>query len=122
MRRLAAVLGLVVLLSVPAVATADYDYPSSGPTMGGTQPQAVGVTIVDFAFQPAYVAVAPGSTVSWYNAGAAPHTVTSTAGAFDSGAIGSGGGYGVTLWTPGTYSYYCQIHPSMTGTIVVSGM
>ena len=81
--------------------------------------QAAGVTIVDFAFSPYSVWAPAGSTVSWYNAGAAPHTVTSTTGAFGSGTLGSGGGYSVTLWTPGTYTYYCSIHPSMTGSVIV---
>ena len=43
------------------------------------------VSIVDFAFQPASIEVPAGSTVTWTNTGAAPHTVTADDGAFDSG-------------------------------------
>jgi plastocyanin len=60
-----------------------------------------------------------GGAVSWYNAGAAPHTVTSSTGAFGSWQIGSGGGYSMTFWTAGTYYYYCSNHPSMTGAVIV---
>jgi plastocyanin len=171
MKQLAVILGLMVLLAVPAVAIAQYDYPSggsSGPPMGGSPPStgnnggmtvsgpsnidmppvnmpsvnmpsvnvpsvdmpsvnmpSLGgddgsVTIVDFAFQPHMVSVPAGSTVSWENSGAAPHTVTSDTGAFDSGTIGSGGGFSETFNDPGMYTYHCSIHPNMTGLVQVS--
>jgi plastocyanin len=121
MKQLAIVFGFAVLLLAPAAAVAQMDYPASGPSMGMPQPQAAGVTIVDFGFQSPSIAVPAGTTVSWYNAGGVSHTVTSTTGAFDSGTIAPGGGFSVTFSTPGTYSYYCAIHPSMTGTVVVTG-
>jgi plastocyanin len=83
---------------------------------GGTS-----VSIVDFAFQPGSLEVAAGTTVTWTNAGAAPHTVTSDSGAFDSGQLAPGASFSQTFDTPGTYTYHCEIHPNMTGTIVVRG-
>src|SRR5215208_1291768 len=78
------------------------------------------VSIVDFAFQPASLEVASGSTVTWTNTGAAPHTVTADNGAYDSGQLKPGTSFSQTFTTPGTYTYHCEIHPQMTGTVVVT--
>jgi plastocyanin len=78
------------------------------------------VSIVDFAFQPASIEVPAGSTVTWTNAGAAPHTVTADDGAFDSGQLKPGESFSQTFTTPGTYTYHCEIHPQMMGTMVVT--
>jgi plastocyanin len=78
------------------------------------------VTIVDFAFQPASLEVPIGTTVTWTNSGAAPHTVTADDGAFDSGTLQPGGTFSVTFDTPGTFAYHCEIHPSMMATIIVT--
>ena len=78
------------------------------------------VSIVDFAFQPASIEVPAGSTVTWTNTGAAPHTVTADDGAFDSGQLKPGATFSQTFTTPGTYTYHCEIHPQMTGTVVVT--
>ena len=77
--------------------------------------------IADFAFRPATITVAPGTTLTWQNTGVAPHTVTSRAGQFDSRIIPAGGIYSHTFATPGTYQYLCSIHPDMTGTVLVPG-
>jgi plastocyanin len=79
------------------------------------------VSIVDFAFQPASIQVAAGSTVTWTNTGAATHTVTSDSGAFDSGNVAPGASFSHTFDTAGTFTYHCSIHPQMTGTVVVTG-
>jgi plastocyanin len=78
------------------------------------------VSIVDFAFQPASIEVPAGSTVTWTNSGAAAHTVTADNGAFDSGQLEPGASFSQTFTTPGTYTYHCEIHPRMTGTVVVT--
>jgi plastocyanin len=121
MRRVAIFFALIGLLTLPAVAVAAgaFQAASSDPAADDYQ-MGSGVTIVDFAFQPSYIVVPSGGTVSWYNAGGAPHTATSSTGAFDSGTLNPGGGFSTTFWTPGTYSYYCAIHPSMVGTVQVS--
>ena len=120
-KRLALALGIFTLLALPGVVVAQGLSPAKD-SMATYQGAVIGVTIVDFAFQPAYVVVPVGGTVSWYNAGAAPHTATSDFGVFDSGTLGSGGGFGTTFWTPGAYGYHCAIHPGMVGTIEVTGM
>ena len=77
------------------------------------------LVIADFAFRPATITVAPGTTLVWQNTGIAPHTVTSRAGLFDSRIIPSGGTYSHTFSTPGTFQYLCTIHPDMTATVLV---
>jgi plastocyanin len=118
-KRVALLFAFMALLTLPAIAVAATSAPASESPTAMNQ-MGAGVTIVDFAFQPAFVAVSAGSTVSWFNAGGAPHTVTSDTGAFDSGTLGPGGSFSVTFSTPGTYTYHCAIHPSMVGTVQVS--
>lgn len=80
------------------------------------------VTIVDFAFSPADVTVEAGDTVVWTNTGAAPHTSTSDSGqadAWDSGTLTTGQQFSRTFATPGTFTYFCAIHPFMRGTVTV---
>jgi plastocyanin len=122
MKRLAVAGSLLALLVLPpaGMATVQNDLTVSQPA--SEFQMGAGVTIVDFAFQPGAVVVTPGTTVSWFNAGAAPHTVSSPAGGFDSGTLGPGGSYSVTLSTAGSYGYFCAIHPSMTGSVTVAGM
>jgi plastocyanin len=84
----------------------------------------VSVAAVNFAFEPDARTVDVGDVVRWTFAGD-PHTVTSGTpgapdGTFDSGIKDAGATYQVTFDTPGTYRYFCQIHPEqMVGTIVV---
>jgi plastocyanin len=74
------------------------------------------VSIVDFAFDPAAVETPVGTTVTWTNDGAARHTVTSSDGAFDSDELALGASFSQNFTAAGTYTYFCQIHPQMTGT------
>jgi plastocyanin len=74
----------------------------------------------DFAFVPSSIRVTPGSTITWVNTGAAPHTVTDRAGAFDSGILPRGAQFSRTFPTPGTFRLICSIHPEMFATLVVA--
>ena len=71
------------------------------------------------AFAPGNLTVNVGSMITWFNADASVHTVTST-GAFDSGNLASGATYSHTFTQAGTYQYYCVIHPNMKGTLTVT--
>jgi plastocyanin len=96
----------------------------SAPAAGAQNQQNVSVNVQNFAFDPPNITVAPGATVTWVNNDQAPHTVTATdpAGAFDSGTLQPGQSFSFTFTQPGTtYAYYCAIHPSMTGTVTVTG-
>ena len=65
------------------------------------------------------VTVQPGTTVTWINHDEEPHTVTSTTDVFRSPGIDTDETYSHTFTQPGTYEYFCTLHPLMTGKVVV---
>ena len=78
-------------------------------------------------YDPATVQVAPGDTVTWTNADTASHTVTSgkpsdneTGTVFDSSLVKAGGTFAFKFTDAGTFDYYCQVHPWMTGQVIVA--
>ena len=73
----------------------------------------------NFAFAPAVLTVAAGTTVTWTNADDDPHTVTATGKTFHSTALDTGGKYSFTFTRPGEYAYFCSLHPHMIGKIIV---
>ncbi|HEY3929596.1 MAG TPA: cupredoxin family copper-binding protein [Candidatus Koribacter sp.] len=77
------------------------------------------VTIDNFVFQPMTIEIPRGTTVTWINKDDIPHVVASTTGKFKSRAIDTDGTFTFTFSEPGTYEYYCSVHPKMTGKIVV---
>ena len=78
------------------------------------------VSIEGFAFS-SLEPVAPGSTIEVTNLDSAPHTLTATNGEFDTGNIDQNQTVTITAPSaPGTYEFFCAIHPSMTGQLVVS--
>lgn len=83
--------------------------------------EAARVVIDNFAYSPREITVAPGSRVLWVNRDDVPHTVTSTAKpkAFDSGAVDGKESFAFVFQTPGTYEYFCALHPHMTGKVIV---
>src|SRR3569833_4783682 len=83
------------------------------------QNRAVSVTIDNFVFEPARLTVKAGTTVTWTNRDDIPHTVASKDRLFKSKAMDTDETYSFTFSTPGEYSYFCSLHPRMTGTIVV---
>lgn len=95
------------------------------PTIASPRPSVaatVSVDIVDFAFSPAAITIDVGDTVSWANSGAAPHTATSDVGqadAWDSGTLATGQQFSRVFSVPGTFTYFCAIHPFMRGSVTV---
>jgi len=77
------------------------------------------VKIDNFAFAPQRIVVQAGTTVTWTNADDAPHTIVSTTKLFKSSALDTEDKFSFTFATPGTYDYFCSLHPHMTGTVVV---
>ena len=77
------------------------------------------IEIKDFAYSPATLTVAPGTTVTWTSRDDEPHTVTSRDSLFTSGGLDADESFSYTFTTPGTYTYFCKLHPEMNGTIVV---
>ncbi len=80
----------------------------------------VAISIANFAFNPDTVTIEVGTEVTWTNVHTAPHTVTSDVGDFDSGTLEPGDSVTFTFNEPGTYTYHCDIHPNMTGTVEVT--
>ncbi len=78
------------------------------------------VRIDNFTFNPPQLTVKAGTTVTWVNKDDIPHGIASSSNAFvKSKALDTDDSYSFTFTTPGTYAYFCYIHPHMTGTIVV---
>jgi len=79
------------------------------------------VKIDNFSFGPATLTVAVGTTVTWTNRDDIPHTVVSSDDpkAFKSKVMDTDEKFSYTFITPGTFSYFCSVHPKMTGTVVV---
>ncbi|HEY1475276.1 MAG TPA: cupredoxin family copper-binding protein [Pseudolabrys sp.] len=77
------------------------------------------VKIDNFTFNPKQITVKAGDTVIWVNHDDIPHTVTSKTQTFRSKAMDTDDKFSFTFATPGTYAYFCALHPMMTGSIVV---
>ncbi len=79
------------------------------------------VEIDNFTFKPASLEIPVGTKVTWTNKDDVPHTATSSDDkpAFDSKTLDTDDHYSFTFTTPGTFKYYCKVHPHMTGTIIV---
>jgi plastocyanin len=72
------------------------------------------------SFSPNPVEVKVGETVTWINDDSGRHTVTSKDGVFDSGIMGKGQSFSFTFDKAGEYQYFCEPHPNMVGTVVVT--
>jgi amicyanin len=78
------------------------------------------VSIDNFTFNPTSMTVKAGTTVTWTNKDDIPHGIASSTGAFPkSRALDTDQAFSFTFTTPGTYQYFCYVHPHMVGTIVV---
>ncbi len=83
-------------------------------------------TLTTDAYQPNPVQVSVGSTVTWTNDDAQPHTATSGEnatpdGRFDSGIMAPAATFDHTFTEAGEFPYFCLLHPNMVGTVSVSG-
>jgi plastocyanin len=109
--------------AVPAASTpAPVAAPASTPTMAADDPPTAGtnqVIVDNFSFSPATLTVAVGATVTWVNHDDIVHTVTSQDKRFASSPLDTNDHFSFRFTTPGTYAYYCAIHPIMTGQIIV---
>ncbi len=83
-------------------------------------PEGDTITISDFSFR-GVTEVAVGTTVVVTNADSTTHTWSADDGTFDSGALAPDESFEFTFTEAGEFAYFCNFHPSMTGTIVVPG-
>jgi plastocyanin len=111
-------LRLVRIAGLGAAIACFSDRPATGPEMpvsGST------VSITNFAYLPGNLSVATGTSVTFTNTDNVQHTVSSDDNkAFDSGAFNQGMSFQLTAGPPGTYPYFCRIHPFMKGTLTVT--
>ena len=78
------------------------------------------IEIKDFAFNPQTITVKSGDKITWINRDEEPHTVVSVGKKFQrSPGLDTDQEFTITAGAPGTYTYFCSVHPKMTGTIVV---
>ncbi len=115
----------VSLVALPQVQTPQFVTSSPSPSLIPTPSPVTtnSVSIADFSFTPQIISIPVGTTVTWKNNSTASHnhTVTSdTVGLFDSGLITPGANFSFQFNSPGTFSYHCTIHPSMTASVIVT--
>ena len=99
---------LLLFAGLPSVTANDQ------PTAANTE-----IKIDNFSFGPETLTVPVGATVTWTNKDDIPHTTVSTDGAFKSKVMDTDEKFSYTFTKPGTYSYFCSVHPKMTGKVVV---
>lgn len=77
------------------------------------------VQISSFSFSPASLTVKVGDTVTWTNQDSVGHSATADDKSFETGILGQGKSGAITFSKAGTYAYYCSVHSSMRGTVIV---
>ncbi|HEX3611386.1 MAG TPA: plastocyanin/azurin family copper-binding protein [Sporichthyaceae bacterium] len=117
----AAALGLVAAPVARATVAPAHSPHQAAPAVATSTLAPATDTIVKHAFSPATMTVPVGTVVTWTNEDDAPHTVTTTKApvAFDSGAFAKGKAFSYTFAKPGTYEYYCAVHPDMKAVVTV---
>ncbi len=106
---LAGIVSVFILLGISGSCTKKSDTPGLNE-----------VFIQSMAFDPGTITVSANTTITWTNKDGVAHTVTSTAGLFDSGTINSNGTYSHLFSTAGTFPYKCSIHSTMNATVIVN--
>ena len=103
-----------------SVAPADAGTPPTGCMAAASPTGGNAVAIDNFTFEPQTLTVPTGTTVTWTNHDDVPHTVTSDdKTTFASKGLDTDDTYSFQFTKPGTYAYFCSIHPVMTATVIV---
>ena len=110
---------IVGLFAIVMVATLLQSAASPGSPAKAPQAASAEVKVDNFSFGPATLTVAVGTTVTWTNRDDIPHTIVSTDKVFKSKVLDTDEKFSFTFAKPGTYPYFCSIHPKMTATVVV---
>lgn len=107
--------------SPTATATAEpTEAPTEAPTPTATEePSGTTHSATIENFQLPNLRIAVGDTIRWTNADGAPHTSTGRNLEWNSGTLSQGSAFSETFSTAGSFEYFCEIHPSMVGTITV---
>jgi len=119
----ALVVATVIVFGMAVLAVGPFSQPSSPPSI----PPPPKVGIVNYSYQPAQLTVKAGTKVTWTNMDPVEHTVTvssqggSSTGTINSGLLEPDQRFSITFDIPGTYEYHCDVHPTMMGTVKVTG-
>jgi plastocyanin len=119
----------ILILATASCTTQPAQTQNQSPTNSASTPGSINpeqstradVAIQGFAFSPKEITIKKGTTITWTNLDSAAHTITSNVeGGPKSTALQQGDTYQFTFENVGNYDYHCSIHPSMTGTIIVT--
>jgi plastocyanin len=88
--------------------------PAAAPSAGSAK-----ITIDNFTFSPAKLAVSKGTEVTWTNQDDIPHTIVLTSAGVRSKALDTDNSFSYRFDKVGTFAYVCGLHPQMHGEIVV---
>lgn len=77
------------------------------------------IRVDNFTFGPETLSVRTNTTVTWVNKDDVPHVIASNDGLFKSKALDTDDKFSYTFSKPGTYGYFCAIHPKMVGKVIV---
>jgi len=108
---------LTVAAPTRSIRTANAPHPS--PLQSPDQAPSAMVKIDNFSFGPGNLTISTGTTVTWTNNDDVPHTVVSDDKVFKSKALDTDDKFSYTFTKPGTYNYFCSVHPKMTAKIEV---
>ncbi len=110
--------------SEPAASEPAASEPASSAAAGACAPSTktatVTVEMAEFAYEPAEATAKVGDVIAWANSDAAPHTATMDDESCATGNIPTDGTGALVFNAAGTYPYHCAIHPTMTGSVVVT--
>lgn len=91
---------------------------AAAPSLGDAA-ETSSIEVTRFAFTPKEITVAPGTSVTWTNHDETPHTISATDKTFASKAMDTDDHYAYTFASEGDFSYFCTLHPFMTGIVHV---
>jgi amicyanin len=100
---------MLIACAQPAAKAADNNQPDSAQI----------IKIDNFSFTPAELHITAGATVKWTNRDDIPHNIVSSEQKFKSKPLDTDDSFSFTFSTPGTYQYFCGLHPKMVGKIIV---
>ena len=119
MNRTLRILGMSCLLVAGFHHASGSVHPISAMAIPQSQEMTATVKIDNFSFSPATLQVKAGTKVTWTNADDIPHTVVSDDKIFKSKALDTDEKFSFSFDKPGTYPYFCSLHPHMTAKVVV---
>lgn len=115
-------LGIAGLLAALAAASPALALAPHGGEGSHAPSEPAQVVINATAVDPSHIAILAGERVEWHNASTRDHTITSSNGLFDSDLIASNRRFSQAFTDPGTFAYYCRIHPFIRGAVNVAAV